>query len=451
MVAAILPVYLFSVLHLSVLQVGFLDGLYQGGAAILRILTAYWADKWQNYKTLAVLGYSLSFLARVGLFFSAGAGVLLIMGSVLIDRLGKAIRTAPRDALIAAHTPSSQWGAAYGIHRSMDAAGALCGPLLATWLLWQWVNDYERLFAVSALFALLGVAVLAIKVGKPASTKADIALTTDPVDCANQVAQPASKALSELQSESDNKSISISPITALATKATNTLADNTSTQKLSFKAWMKELLTQRRLLAIVASIFLLNLFTISDGLLYLMIQQQLGLPAHAVALMFAGTAAVFMFAAGRIGRWVDTLGVGRVLAAGYALLIVTYGVCLVLMQTPMQTQSSLPLTVSIGLAAIVVSLLGLFYAATDGVWAVVIVRHSRAVVRVSALALLATAIGLARLLSSNVFAWLWHSYDPSVAVAVCMLGMTVCGLSVLLFWQKFNLRGSSKTNEPITH
>ena len=103
MVGSVLPAFLFSVLLLPPLMVGFMDGLYQGAAAILRLPTGIWADKYQHHKQVAAFGYGMSVMAKIGLLFSMQWGLLIALMSLGLDRVGKAVRTAPRDVLIAAH------------------------------------------------------------------------------------------------------------------------------------------------------------------------------------------------------------------------------------------------------------------------------------------------------------------------------------------------------------
>ena len=104
MVASTLPVFLFTVLALSPLQVGVIDGLYMGLSAMVRVFAAYWADTRFGNRAVALCGYVLAALARLVFLLAAPFGALFAFAGLLMDRLGKGIRTAPRDALIAAHT-----------------------------------------------------------------------------------------------------------------------------------------------------------------------------------------------------------------------------------------------------------------------------------------------------------------------------------------------------------
>ncbi len=94
MIASTLPVFMFSILNLSPLQVGFMDGLYQGAAAIVRVAAGYIADARQSNRLIAFLGYLLSFIARIGFLFASMGGMLVVLGGLLADRIGKGIRSA---------------------------------------------------------------------------------------------------------------------------------------------------------------------------------------------------------------------------------------------------------------------------------------------------------------------------------------------------------------------
>ena len=150
MVAAILPLYLVLSLGLSPFAFGVIDGIQQGASALVRVASGYTADRFGRYKEVAVVGYGLSAVTRIG-FLLVGRSVALIGALVFVDRTGKGIRTAPRDALIALSTPKEQLGTAFGVHRALDTAGAVIGPLLAFSFLILLPNDFDPIFFVSFL------------------------------------------------------------------------------------------------------------------------------------------------------------------------------------------------------------------------------------------------------------------------------------------------------------
>src|SRR5215216_1313925 len=129
MVATVLPLYLVYTLGLSPLAFGVADGLYQGGAALVRVASGFVGDRWRRHKTVAAVGYGLSAACKLG-YLVVGGALGGLSALILLDRTGKGIRTAPRDALISLSTPREHLGRAFGVHRALDTAGAMIGPLL---------------------------------------------------------------------------------------------------------------------------------------------------------------------------------------------------------------------------------------------------------------------------------------------------------------------------------
>ena len=155
---ALLPLFMVNTLGLSMVAIGLLDG----GAEALTLSIKPWAgklsDRWQRRKPLTLLGYGLSAVAKP--LFALAGGIGLIAGARAVDRLGKGIRGAPRDALIADVTPPAQHGAAYGLRQALDTVGALLAPLLAAGLLWLLAGDYRAVFWLASLPAFAAVLLL---------------------------------------------------------------------------------------------------------------------------------------------------------------------------------------------------------------------------------------------------------------------------------------------------
>ena len=164
-VAAVLPLYITAVLGMGPLAYGFIDGIYQGVSAAIRILGGWWSDSTKRPKWVAFVGYLASVISRVGLLLVSGFAS--IASVIAVDRLGKGLRTGPRDSLIATASDPADLGRNFGVHRAMDTAGALVGPLLAFAVLAAiplGLGGYRAVFVFSAAFALLGVVVLALVV-----------------------------------------------------------------------------------------------------------------------------------------------------------------------------------------------------------------------------------------------------------------------------------------------
>ena len=159
MVASVLPMYLVLQLGISPVAFGVIDGLYQGMAALVRIVGGLLGDRWRRYKELASLGYGISAACRL-LILAAGASWTTIAGVVAIDRIGKGLRTAPRDALISLRSRSEDLATAFGVHRALDAVGAFIGPVVAFVLLARMRDAFDVLFVVSFAVAVLGLGVI---------------------------------------------------------------------------------------------------------------------------------------------------------------------------------------------------------------------------------------------------------------------------------------------------
>lgn len=145
----LLPVFLTVTLGASMGFVGLIEGVAESTASLLKIASGWWSDRVRKRKPLMIAGYGLSALTRP-LIALATAG-WHVLGARFIDRIGKGIRTSPRDALLAASVPSDQRGAAFGVQRMMDNAGAVVGPLIAWSLLHWFTGDFRVLFWIAVI------------------------------------------------------------------------------------------------------------------------------------------------------------------------------------------------------------------------------------------------------------------------------------------------------------
>lgn len=372
MITSILPLYLFMVLRLSPLEVGWIDGLFNGTAAVVRVWFAHWADRHQRLKAVAFAGYALSALSRVGMFIAGLGGWISVAVVLLLDRIGKGIRTAPRDAMIARWSTPSGIGASFGVHRAMDAAGALLGPLIASALLFLWPERFDAVFAASVVFACAGLFVLARRVPAPPPAQT-----------------PAAQA---------------APLDWAAT-------------------WRG--LSRAPLVPLCVGSALLAVFTVSDGLVYAGLQARGALTPASMPLMFVGSAAVFMALAWPIGRIADRLGALPMFIVGHLALAGLYAAL------SLQTGLGWELPPA-ALVALTVALLGLYYAATDGVLMALVARVLPATLHTTGMALVTSAIGLARLGSSVLFGWCWTRWSQEVALGVFAAGLLVA--AVVAIW-----------------
>ncbi|MFO0618070.1 MAG: MFS transporter [Polyangiaceae bacterium] len=171
MVDTILPLYALYALELSPFAVGALDGLYHAATTLARIGTAIVADRMQRLKEAAFVGYALSLASRVVLAF-AGGGSGALFGAIAIDRAGKGLRAAPRDAMIALAAAPEARAAAFATHRALDSIGSVLGPLLGFVLLLLAPLGFDVVFVASAGIALVGLLYFALFVEPPAARDA---------------------------------------------------------------------------------------------------------------------------------------------------------------------------------------------------------------------------------------------------------------------------------------
>ncbi|HEU0025237.1 MAG TPA: MFS transporter [Thermoleophilaceae bacterium] len=275
MVSAVLPLYLVYTAGFSPLQYGVVDGIYQGASSLVRLASGFAGDRFGRHKDVATVGYGLSAACKLGLL-AVGSAFSAIGAIVLLDRTGKGIRTAPRDAMISLSSSPGSMATAFGVHRALDTTGAMLGPLAAFGLLAIAPLAFDSIFLVSFCVAVVGVAVLVLFVDRQAA------------------AGPAPGTPAPAPSLRDAGGMLRVP---------------------GFAA----------LLVVGGS---LGLVTLSDGFLYLALERQLDFEPAVFPLLFVGTALVYMLLAVPAGRLADRVGRGRVFVAGYALLALVYAVIL---------------------------------------------------------------------------------------------------------------------------
>jgi MFS family permease len=165
MILPLLPIFLTQVLHAGPLAVGWIEGLADATASVLKVVSGRWSDAHGKRKPFVVAGYGISSSIRPLIALALSPWHVLAVR--VIDRVGKGMRSSPRDALIAASTPEEKRGAAFGLHRAFDHAGAVIGPLFAFAFLTWWSNDLRILFWWSAVPGALAMLVLIFAVAEP--------------------------------------------------------------------------------------------------------------------------------------------------------------------------------------------------------------------------------------------------------------------------------------------
>ncbi|MBC7278593.1 MFS transporter [Nocardioides sp.] len=371
-VSAILPLYLTAVVGLSPVAYGLIDGLYQGVSSLVRIAAGWVADRTDRPQPVALAGYTLSAVARLGLIFAGGFGT--ISAAISLDRVGKGVRTAPRDAMIAASSDPARLGRSFGVHRALDTIGATLGPLLAFVILWRIADGYDTVLVVSLGFAVLGVATMVCFV--PFRTGARTPLV-----------EPGERQRASVE--------------------TNTVRGRSTLNP--------------RFLRLTGVSGVLALLTVGDGFVYLALLETGGFAVQWFPVLYVGTNLAYLALAVPMGRFADRAGRAKVLVLGHLPLAAAY-LCAATGSGALWTTFA------------AVLLLGVFYAATDGTLAAVAGQLVPATVRASGIATAQTAVALARLVAATGFGLLWYAVGPRVAMlAVCavLLAAIPAGLAVL--------------------
>jgi len=353
MVNSVLPVYIVLHLHLSPFQYGAIDGMYNGLAVVIVSLAAgLMADRSRRHKEVALAGYGLSAICKM-LLLAAGGVWGWLLAITALDRIGKGIRSAPRDALISLNTPPHLMASAFAVHRALDAGGALLGPLVAFILLAQLPGAFDVLWVTSFLFAILGVAALWLYVPRP-----------------KEGLFP--------QSFLDGRKIS--------------------------RRSLSVLFSSPRFAALVGCGMFLAAATASDGFIYLVLQQKGGTNAGFLPLFYVATAASYSLFSIPAGYCADRFGRGSIFLGGYTVLGIIY---LLLLFMP-----AVGLPAQVGC----LFLLGLYYAGTEGVLMAMASSAVPPEMRASGLAILGTAIALGKAGSSFLFGWTWDAYGVPSAI-----------------------------------
>jgi MFS family permease len=163
----LLPVYLSRVLGVGAISLGVIEGVAEGVNSLLKVVSGQVSDRWSRRKAIVIVGYALSSFARP--FIALTTSWTHVLAIRAIDRTGKGIRGAPRDAMLAHYATPATRGRVYGFHRAMDHTGAIVGPLLATVFLFIWPDRYRTLFALTIVPGALAVGLL-FRVPEEAST-----------------------------------------------------------------------------------------------------------------------------------------------------------------------------------------------------------------------------------------------------------------------------------------
>lgn len=364
-VSAVLALYLTSVIGLTPLAYGFIDGLYQGVSALVRIFGGWAADRGDHPKWVALCGYGLSAIARIALI--PAQGLAAVTSVITIDRLGKGIRTAPRDSVIAAASAPGALGRSFGVHRALDTLGAVIGPLLAFTILAVLPGDYRAIFVVSFAAAVIGLAMLLLLVP-------DI--------------RPRRMAAANVD-----------------TRESSDTAGAQGVDKVTPSRPSLSLVASPEFGRVLSATALLGVLTIGDGFLYLALQHRDDLAVKYFPLLYVGTNFAYMAQAMPLGRLADRIGRARVFLYGHLALIAAY-VCAA------GPVSGAALTVGCLL------FMGTYYASTDGQLAALTSQLFDERSRGSAIATAQTVQAVARFVSSLAFGAIWQFWGQRPAILI---------------------------------
>ena len=407
MVATVLPVYLVLYLGLTPFQFGIVDGLYHGVTALLRLASGVAVDRTGRSKEIALAGYGASAVSRLGML-AAGASWPLIAGVVAFDRAAKGARAVPRDVLISLSSRPDGLATAFGVHRALDSAGAMLGPLVALAILGALPNAFDVVFVASFSVAVVGLGVLLLFVTNanrpPAPAPATAAVT--PV-AAGRHASPSGRLAGPPAPSGHGGTRGL---TAGILHERSTAGIVSGAQQGGTRAFAAGILHIPGLLCLTVAATVLGAATVSDGFLYLLLQREAGFSPGLFPLLYVGTSACYLALAVPAGGLADRIGRRRAFLAGYGSLAAAY-------VATMQAGIGLP-----GVAACLF-LLGAHYALTDGVLMAFASGRLSPEHRGSGLALITTGASLARLLGSVLFGALWTHYGAGTAVPVFLIAL----------------------------
>ena len=183
MIHSLLPIFMVTTLGASVFAVGMIEGIAESTALIVKVFSGAFSDYLGKRKGLAVFGYALGAFSKPLFAIASASG--MVLSARFIDRIGKGIRGAPRDALVADIAPAAIRGAAFGLRQSLDTIGAFLGPLIATGLMLLWANDMRAIFWVAVIPGLLAVLLLLFGVHEPEHAPTQTQVRTNPVSREN--------------------------------------------------------------------------------------------------------------------------------------------------------------------------------------------------------------------------------------------------------------------------
>ena len=349
MVYPLLPLFLTRVLGAGAMSLGVIEGVAEAANSVLKIVSGRLADKWGAPKRLVLAGYGLSSAVRP--FIALASSWTHVLGLRFTDRLGKGIRGAPRDAMLATYTDESSRGRIYGFHRAMDHAGAVCGPLLASAFLFFYPGEYRTLFALTIIPGIIVILILL------------------------RVPDTPSRARSAASDSAD------APAAA---------ASHPSTRERLPSSFYRAM----------AVILLFSLGNASDAFLLLRFAD-VGVEAFWIPLLWSAIHVVKTASSVYGGQLSDRLGRRRVIGAGWLIYAAVY--------------AAFAVTDSAPLLIVVFLIYGLYFGLTEGVEKAWVADLAPATSRGYAFGLYNALLGAGSLAASLLFGAIWTRVSPAAA------------------------------------
>jgi MFS family permease len=368
MVYPLLPLFLTKVLGARAMSLGVIEGIAEAANSVLKIASGHFTDRWGAPKRLVLAGYGLSSAVRP--FIALASGWTHVLALRFTDRLGKGIRGAPRDVMLATFAERSTRGQVFGFHRAMDHAGAVCGPLIASVFLYFQPDDYRALFAWTVV---PGVIVMLVLARVP------------------DIPRPAS-----------------APRQA---PATNTLAD-----RQPFTQWRRLPSAFSRAMAVI---LLFSLGNASDAFLLLRFSD-VGVAAFWIPLLWSALHVVKSISSVAAGSWSDTLGRRDVIALGWLIYAGVY--------------AAFAITQSPPILIFVFLIYGLYFGLTEGVEKAWVADLAPVSARGFAFGVYNAVLGIGSLVASVLFGFIWTRVSPATAFLTgAAIAAVAAGLLYLTF------------------
>ncbi len=370
MIYPLVPLFLANVLGVNKSVIGLIEGIAESTASLLKVFSGWFSDRIGNRKWLMAVGYGISTLSRP--FVALAISWQQVLGSRFIDRFGKGVRTAPRDAIIAESADKAYLGRAFGFHRSMDTMGAVVGPAMAFLLLGLFSDDYRKVFWLSMIPGVIAVLLIIFFIKE--KKKAGVQF--------------------------------IAPGKEGSINRTPTVSDRP-------KLTLKHFDWRFKFFVIIASLFALG--NSSDVFLILR-AQQVGISTVMIPMVYLLFNLIYSLSSIPAGMAADKFGKKRVILLGFVLFAFLY--------------------YGFGAASgtktiwILFGLYGLFMGLTEGIQKAFLATIIPQDFKATAFGVYNTAVGLAMFPASLIGGWLWDHVSPS---ATFYFGAITASASAILF------------------